>query len=141
MAPFVAIALILPLAVVAPARPGTPIPERLALLEAREFTLDSPALTAPGTGLTPMQREIKAVLDTMCCRRESLMVEAIAADERPAALARLQWETHMQVLEIQERYALQEGRRDLAHRIHASIVVLQSEVVAQTTKPRVPDDF
>ena len=78
-----------------------------------------------------MQREIKAVLDTMRHRRELLMAEAVSADERPAALAKLRWETRMQVLEIQERYALREGRRDLARRIHASIVVLLREAVAR----------
>jgi len=133
MIAFMALALVLPMAVIAPARPGTPVSNRIALLETREFSLGDPVQEAD---LTPMQREIKAVLDTMRIRREAVVAEAATGTARPAALQRLQWETRLQVLRIQEKYARQEGRLDLARRLQEGIKVLQRERVAATINVR-----
>jgi hypothetical protein len=124
MAPHLVLALVLPLAVLAPGRPGGPVPGRLAQLEAREFTLDR----APSDALlTPLQREVQAVLDSMRVRREHLMDEVATPEELPAALARLKRDTRLEILGIQERHALHEGRFALARSIRTSLEELRRD--------------
>lgn len=126
MAPQLILALILPLAVLAPGRPGTPVPGRLARLEAQEFTVE---MGHVGATLSPLQQELQAALDSMRVRRAHLMDEVATPDELPAALARLRRDTRIEILAIQERHALHDGRLALARRIRSSMEVLRLEPV------------
>ena len=119
MTPFLAFMLFAPM-VASSVTAGSPRADRLARLEA----LDNPSAISTETevrALTPMQREIKAVLDSTRVRREKLVLDGAAAGEWPVELARLQRETRMQVLEIQERYARLEGRQDLVRLLQGTM--------------------
>lgn len=119
MTPFLAFMLFAPM-VASSVTGGSPRADRLARLEALE---NPSAISAEKEfrALTPMQREIKAVLDSTRVRREKMVRDGAAAGEWPVELARLQRETRMQVLEIQERYARLEGRQDLVRLLQGTM--------------------
>jgi hypothetical protein len=131
MNPFLALAMILPLASNSVSDPlGSP-PDRLERLDAARPLMG--ALGVPvetPTRLTPMQREIKAVLDSVRVRRENLVNEGSDIGSWTVELARLQRETRLQVLEIQERYAEREGRLDLARRLRRTMAEVRADRTA-----------
>ena len=121
MAPLVLLVLLLPLAAATPGPPGTPVPERLARLEAHEMP---PLPEGPALHLTPLQREIRVVLEASRARREALLAAGVAAED--AVLVELRRTTRLRVLAIQERHAVKEGRLELARRIRAELDALHA---------------
>jgi len=105
---------------------GNPRTDRLVRLEAVEGLSGVP-VDSEYLALTPMQREIKAVLDAAQDRRESLVREGSAQGEWSVELARLQRETRMQILEIQERHARREGRSDLVRLLQGTMAEVRRD--------------
>ena len=85
---------------------------------------------ADGLRLSPMQREIQAVVDSSRLAEAALQAEFRLAQDDGGALAakariaRLQRQTQQRVLEIQARYARLAGRQDLLRQIEASLAAL-----------------
>ena len=95
----------------------------------REATQGAQGFTPPE--LTPMQAEIKAVLDSARVEEAALMrrhpgqSQNLPGSPLVMALATLKKATHLRVLRIQARHAHLEGRTDLERRILSSIADLE----------------
>ena len=125
MTPFLAFMLFAPM-VASSVADGSPRADRLARLESLEDTGSIAAEKEVGA-LTPMQREIKAVLDSTRVRREKLVRNGAVTGEWPVELARLQREARLQVLEIQERYARKEGRPALVRMLQGTMAEVRRD--------------
>jgi len=108
-----------------PARPDEPASSRLARVAARHS--GAPPERGIEWKLSPLQQEIKAVMDSVQTVAEVLRRGAVDDDELAESLADLEHHGRLRVLQIQAAHAERKGLGALAQRIREDIARLRDE--------------
>lgn len=110
---------------VSPARSDEPESSRLARVAARHS--GAPPERGIEWKLSPLQHEIKAVMDSVQTVADVLRQAAVDDDELAHSLADLERHGHLRVLQIQAAHAERKGSAALAERIREDIARLLAE--------------